>query len=120
MAFTRDNLGQTQSFTRDGASTFQSTPNFQLFNTTQGAATFSLNNSWTIKSFRGTNPSITFNYNDNIMLEITSQGVGTIVQPSLKLSNNSGFPAFANYYNGDLVKVQGTLYMLVEGSNNPN
>jgi|5_EtaG_2_1085323.scaffolds.fasta_scaffold01256_6 hypothetical protein len=117
MAFTRDNIGQTTSFTRSGATTFQSTPNFQIFNVTDTTSNFSLNNKWTISTIGGTSASLTFKYNNTTMLELTENGVGSLVMPALKLNNLGGLPNFAGYAIGDIVKTGGELYVLIDNEN---
>lgn len=117
MAFTRDNLGQTTSFTRSGATSFQSTPNFQVFNVTDNQSTFSLNNKWTIHTQMGTSPSLEFKYNNSTLLEITNNGIGSLTMPSLKLSNLSGLPNYSGYSTGDMIKASGELYVLIDDNN---
>ena len=118
MAFTRTDTGQTTSFTRDGATTFQSTPGFQIFNVVSGPSSFSLNNKWTLHTELGTTPNLKFKYNGNTMLELTNNGVNNLLMPSVTLTNNSSSPSTSGYYNGDIVKVQGELYILTGGNNN--
>jgi len=120
MAFTRNNIGQTSTFERSGATTFASTPNFQVFEVVNGTSNFSLNNKWTLHTELGSNPNLKFKYNGTTLLEITSSGLGNIVMPSLKLSENSALPNYVGYNNGDVVKVQGHLYVLTGGSNSDN
>jgi|GEM_PF-4475110 len=118
MAFTRTDTGQTRSFTRDGATTFQSTPGFQVFNVVNSPSTFSLNNKWTLQTELGTTPNLKFKYNGNTMLELTGDGVNKLLMPNVTLTNNSSSPSTTGYYNGDVVKVQGDLYVLTGGNNN--
>lgn len=117
MAFTRDNLGTSSSFTRSGAVTAVDTPNFQVFNVVSGPSTFSLNNKWSITSQFGSNPKLQFKYNNITMLELTNAGINNITMPSLKLNHNSGFPSYSGHLNGDVVKVNGELYVLAGGDN---
>lgn len=120
MAFTRNNTGQTSTFERSGATTFASTPNFQVFEVVNGTSNFSLNNKWTLHTELGLSPNLKFKYNGTTMLELTSSGIGNIKMTSLRLSDNSGLPSFAGYHNGDVIKAQGHLYVLTGGSNTGN
>lgn len=121
MAFTRSDLGQTNSFTRSGASTFVSTPNFQVFQVADGPTSFSLSNNWVLTTQAGTSPTLNFKYSGNSILELTSTGVANLTLPSLKLNNNSQLPSTAQYSAGDMVKKQGDLFVLydTEGQVNP-
>jgi|9_EtaG_2_1085328.scaffolds.fasta_scaffold01094_7 hypothetical protein len=113
MAFTRDNLGQTSSFTRNGATTFSSTPNFRVFEGIKGAATFSLSNDWTITSVGGSTPKLNFNYNGVNFFEITSAGVGNITLDYLRMNDNTSTPNANAHIEGDLIKINGELYVNV-------
>lgn len=116
MAFTRDNTGQTTSFTRSGATTFQSTPNFQIFSVTDNVSSFSLNNKWTIHTEASVSPKLTFKYNNSTMLELTENGISDLITPALKLTNLSGLPNYAGYNIGDIIKTSGELYVLIDNS----
>ena len=121
MAFTRSNLGKSSSFTRSGAITVVDTPNFQVFNVVSGPSTFSLNNKWSITSEFGNNPKLQFKYENITMLELTNAGINNITMPTLKLNHKSSLPNLignTGYFNGDMVKVNGELYILADGSNN--
>ena len=116
MAFTRSDLGQTSSFTRSGATSFISTPNFQVFEVTDSATSFSLSNNWVLETGGGggVTPFLNFKYNGNSMLEVTTAGITNLLLPSLKLKNNNGLPNTSGYAVGDVVKASSRLYLLID------
>ena len=122
MAFTRDNTGQTTSFTRSGATTFQSTPNFQIFSVTDNVSSFSLNNKWTIHTEASVSPKLTFKYNNSTMLELTENGISDLITC---LSNDFGYENWVSkaieYYadSGDtiiLISSSGTSQNIINGA----
>jgi hypothetical protein len=117
MAFTRSNTGQTSSFTRSGATSFVSTPNFQVFSVTDSPSSFSLSNNWIISTESGSSPKLNFKYNGNTILEVTSTGISNATFPYLRLNTNNTLPTTVSYNAGDLINKQGSIYVLFDDGN---
>ena len=121
MAFTRSSINNTKTFARDGAVSITAIPGFEIFTPSTGeSSTFSLGKNWTLTTQVGNSPKLNFKYNGNSILELTSTGISALILPSLKLASNSQLPATGTYSDGDVVKSQGKLYMLVDTGNEEN
>lgn len=110
MAFTRQNIGSTQTFSRNGAIETSTAPAFQIFNVDASSTQYSLGSSWSI-SINNTNNTLSFNNNNNSVLTIGSTGIQGITNNSLQLGNNTSEPSLSSFSNGDMVKINGELYI---------
>jgi len=110
MAFTRQNIGSTQTFSRNGAIQTSTSPSFQIFNVDASATNYSLGSSWSI-SINNTNNTLSFNNNNNSVLTIGSTGIQGLTNDSLKLGNNTNAPSLSSFTDGDMVKINGELYI---------
>ena len=123
MAFTRDNITKTQTFTRDGATTTIAPPSFNVFNTLEGPASFSLGPDWKLTSVSNTGTAtgeLKFYYKNTPLLTITESGLTGFVFNSLSLINKGSVPTNTSGYDaGDMIKVTGKLFVLVDTSGNP-
>jgi|9_EtaG_2_1085328.scaffolds.fasta_scaffold00659_11 hypothetical protein len=101
MAFTRQNLGQTSSFTRDSAvlNTVVS-PAFTTFRADANSTNYSLGNDWSIKI--DTNLSeLSFNYKNNAKLTLSQSGftLSSVILP--EQSDLPGSPSVGTMLNHD-------------------
>jgi len=120
MAFTRGNLGTTTTFTRDGSTTSFTTPNFQVFEVVKGNNTFSLGEGWTLQTSPGNNPSLKFYYGSESILHLSNTGVQNLTLGKLSLQNKSLPPNTLGYSEGDLIKADGELYVLIGSEQEQN
>ena len=118
MSFNRSNISTSYTFTRNGAVESTSTPNFQVFDTTANQTLFSLGPDWKVETSTGTNAFLDFRYKGSSKLRITDLGV-SFDMDKLSLGNRSSAPATVYHSEGDLIKIDGKLFVL-QGSNNNN
>lgn len=111
MAFSRQNTGSTSTFIRDGALTSTTNiPPFQIFQTSTASSTYSLGGTWKI-SIDHSADTLKFLNNNSSVLTIGTTGIQGVVNTALKLGNNAEQPTLSLYENGDMVKIQGELYI---------
>ena len=121
MAFTRDDISTVQTFTRDGATTSIAPPSFNVFNTTQGPTTFSLGPDWSIRSVSkgcqgNETATLEFKIRGTSKLTITDTGIEQFTMDKLSLGPRASEPATnVGYTQGDLIKVNGVLFVLSGG-----
>ena len=84
MAFTRQNTGQTSTFTRNGSIQAVSTPGFSVFNIDTSSGNYSLGNNWSININSSLN-TLSFNYYNSPKLTISESGfeLSSFVLPSV-------------------------------------
>ena len=105
MAFTRQNINQTSSFSRTGAVTTLSTPAFQVFSIDKTSTNYSLGDKWNIL-INSSSQTLDFNYDGSSVLRLESSGFSL---SSVILTESSSFPL--NPVNGTLLHVNNELYI---------
>tara|TARA_B100001094_G_scaffold157992_1_gene152903 strand:+ start:9369 stop:9695 length:327 start_codon:yes stop_codon:yes gene_type:complete len=106
MTFTRQNIGSSATFTRDGAlSATTNTPPFQVFQKSTTNSTYSLGGNWKISTNSNTQ-ELNFLYNTTNVLTLNSTGFAM---------NNIILPTQADYPSnpsvGTLSNVNNNLYV---------
>ena len=113
MAFTRQNLGQDVSFTRDGVLTQKvSTPPFQVFSVSTSKSIYSLGGSWTLRIESAAN-ELSFDYKGTDVFKLTQTGPSfdTISVDNCTFSEVSILPS--NPTGGSMVNHSGELKIYI-------
>ena len=86
MAFNRANISTTSTFERSGAISTSDTPTFQLWSNTSNPALqqWDLGKGFTLET-NSTSKELTFNYNNETILTVSSAGLNNFSQDTLEL-----------------------------------
>lgn len=119
MAFTRQNVVTTSTFTTGGVTETSSVPTFTQWENTSTTSGFEwkLGNKWTLNV--NTDESVlAFKYNNATAFSMNQSGILGIdlsVEASgdkLTLSNLTELPAASSYSDGEMIRMSGELYIL--------
>jgi hypothetical protein len=119
MAFTRQNVVTTSTFTTGGVTETSSVPTFTQWENTSNASGFewNLGNKWTLNV--NTDESVLgFKYNNVTAFSINQSGILGIdlsvdaTGDKLTLSNLTELPAASSYSDGEMIRMSGELYIL--------
>ena len=121
MAFNRQDISTTSTFTTGGISAESTTPTFTQWENTTSAEGFewNLGNKWTI-NVNAVEDQLSFSYNGMVSFRANSSGLMDIdfsigaEGDYMSLTNLNELPSTSSYTDGTMIRSDGEMYILEE------